>query len=134
MNGPVVVDMSIAFEKKGDDDSEAVIVAPSFDPVSSLWLGGNSGEVYDLFGTSSCPYKWCYSRKCTSNAYIDYQREQREKVASEIKVVLEEYENEAHHDKSALDMFKKSLENKDIMRLLPGVVPGFVLRNRKWGM
>ncbi|KAK3682063.1 hypothetical protein B0T22DRAFT_530543 [Podospora appendiculata] len=100
---------------------KALIEVPELRSLTSLWLPDSSGEAFDLFGKSSCPRKWCYSRGCTTNVYISSQKRQREKIENEIKL-----------GKEGEERFKKIMEEKDIIRLLPGAVPGFGLRNRKW--
>ncbi|RSM19486.1 hypothetical protein CDV31_001646 [Fusarium ambrosium] len=50
----------------------------------------------------------------------------------QIKLILEEYDNEKKRGSEGLGRIKKLMEDNDIIRLLPGAVPGFVLRSRKW--
>lgn len=59
---------------------------------------------------------------------------QAQKVAPKIKALLEEYESSKFQTVESLEELKKYMEEKDLIRLLPGTVPGFALRNRKWGM
>ncbi|RSM12541.1 hypothetical protein CEP52_002422 [Fusarium oligoseptatum] len=49
-----------------------------------------------------------------------------------IKLILEECDNEKKRGSEGLGRIKKLMEDNDIIRLLPGAVPGFVLRSRKW--
>ncbi|KAI1083013.1 hypothetical protein F5B20DRAFT_577402 [Whalleya microplaca] len=129
INSPVVVDLKLAFE--GESDSKkASIEVPTFKSPTTLWLPNTDGEACNLFGGSSCSQRWCWG--CKSDAYVDSQRKQREKIDSEIKLVLEEYENEKQRYEEELGQFRQLMENKGIIRLLPGTVPGFALRNRKW--
>ncbi|KAL9118847.1 MAG: hypothetical protein Q9187_004598 [Circinaria calcarea] len=133
INSPVVVDMKLAFEG-GPDTDKAFINVPEFKSPASLWLSEALGEAYDLFGKSNCPRKWCYGRECTSNVYSGSQRKQRDKIESNIKLVLEEYENVKQQGKDGLEQFGQLMADNDIIRLLPGAVPGFALRNRKWAL
>lgn len=50
-----------------------------------------------------------------------------------MKLLLEEYEIEKSDQNDGMRKFKQYMEEKDLIRILPGVVPGFALRNRKWG-
>jgi len=124
--------VKLAFEG-GIGAGKAFIRAPEFASPARLWLPDSRGEAYDLFGKSKCSQKWCYSPDCTSNVYISSQKKQRHKIESDIKVVLEEYESEKQGGKEGQVEFKQLMEGNDITRLLPGEVPGFALRNRKWG-
>jgi hypothetical protein len=129
----VVVDVKLAFEG-GPDTEKANMEIPSFRSPASLWLSDPPFEAYSLFGKPKCSHRWCYNRACcTSDLYIETQKKQRYKIESDIKVVLEEYETEKQRGKEGWDRFKHLLKDKDITRLLPGAVPGFALRNRKWG-
>ncbi|KAI1139707.1 hypothetical protein F5Y05DRAFT_330604 [Hypoxylon sp. FL0543] len=130
INSPVVVDVKLAFES--GTGAQEVIQVPEFLPLGSLWLMGLGGGACDLFGKSSCGHKWCYNRKCTTDIYARSQRIQRTKVESHVKLVLEEYESEKKRGEEGQDRFKQLIENRDLVRLLPGAVPGFALRNRRW--
>ncbi|KAI9641150.1 hypothetical protein NHQ30_010580 [Ciborinia camelliae] len=115
----------------GPDTDKAFIKVPEFRSPASLWLNDVEGEIYDLYEKSECSHKWCY--RCSSNAYIKSQKTQRNEIESKIKLVFEEYESEKQQrGKNGLKYLKKLMENNDMIRLLPGAVPGFALRNRKW--
>ncbi|KAF7956720.1 hypothetical protein EAE96_004050 [Botrytis aclada] len=132
IDSSVVVDVKLAFEGGSDTDNASIDV-PEFRSPASLWLNDAEGEIYDLYGKSTCSHKWCYSRGCTSNVYIGSQKRQRDKIESKIKGALEEYETEKQgKDNDGLEYLKEYMKNNDIIRLLPGAVPGFALRNRKW--
>ncbi|KAI8712655.1 ATPase-AAA-core domain-containing protein [Fusarium sp. LHS14.1] len=75
---------------------------------------------------------WCHHRDCTSDVYVESQKSKRITIESNIKLILEEYDNEKKRGDQGLGRLKKLMEERDIIRLLPGTVPGFVLRNRKW--
>lgn len=124
--------MKLAFEG-GPDTGKASIEVPVFRSPTSLWLDHPRGEAPDLFGASDCSNKWCYSTGCTSDVYTSSQKKQRDRIASEIKLLLEDIESEKQRGKKGLKRLKQLMEDKDIIRLLPGAVPGFALRNRRWG-
>ncbi|RSL39551.1 hypothetical protein CEP53_013974 [Fusarium sp. AF-6] len=127
----VVVDMKVAFEG-GTDEEESLIQVPKFTSPAFLWLP-NDGGIYNIFGKPNCSHSWCHHRDCTSDLYIESQKKQRDTIESEIKLILEEYGNEKKRGNEGLDRIRQLMEEKDIIRLLPGAVPGFALRNRKWG-
>ncbi|TGO15084.1 hypothetical protein BTUL_0044g00230 [Botrytis tulipae] len=132
IDSPVVVDVKLAFEG-GPDADKAFINVPEFESPAYLWLNDAAGEVFDIYGKSTCSHKWCYSRDCTSNVYIGCQKRQRYKIDSKIKTALEDYESEKQgKGNNGLEYVKDYMENNGIIRLLPGAVPGFALRNRKW--
>ncbi|THV49355.1 hypothetical protein BGAL_0199g00140 [Botrytis galanthina] len=132
IDSPVVVDVKLAFEG-GPDADKAFIDVPEFKSPASLWLSNAAGEIYDLYGKSTCSHKWCYSRDCTSNVYIRSQKMQQYSITSKIQTALEDYESEKQgKGNNGLEYVKDYMENNGIIRLLPGAVPGFALRNRKW--
>ena len=126
INSPVVVDIKLAFEER------YLVKDPGFQSPAALWFNEPIGESFDLVTRSSCPYKWCYSRKCTANLYRIVQKQQRAGIESKIRLVLEEYESEKRQGKEGLKRFKETMEEHGMLELLPTSVPGFALRNRKW--
>ncbi|EDN94389.1 hypothetical protein SS1G_10262 [Sclerotinia sclerotiorum 1980 UF-70] len=127
-------DMKLAFEG-GSSTDKSFIEVPEFKSLSSLWLYNSRMETYELLGKSdySCSNKWCYNQDCTSNVYVESQKTQRNKIQSKIELVLEEYESEKKQQhKDDVGWLKKLMADNDIITLLPGAVPGFALRNRKW--
>ncbi|KAI0381928.1 hypothetical protein F5Y04DRAFT_270592 [Hypomontagnella monticulosa] len=129
INSPVVVDLKLAFES-GPELEKASIAIPTFRSPTSLWLSDTSGEARSLFGASICSQRWCWG--CKKDVYIDSQKKQREKIESDLKLVFEEYESEKKRGEEGLRHFGQLMEKSDLVRLLPGTVPGFALRNRKW--
>lgn len=81
----------------------------------------------------SCAILWCHSPDCTWDQYTDQQKKHRDKVEANMKLLLEEYEIEKSDQNDGMRKFKQYMEEKDLIRILPGVVPGFALRHRKWG-
>lgn len=124
--------MKVAFEG-GPNEENNPIQVPKFTSPTSLWLVNADHGAYDLFGKPSCYHMWCHHRDCTSDVYVESQKNKRITIESNIKLVLEEYDNEKKRGDQGLGRLKKLMEERDIIRLLPGAVPGFVLRNRKWG-
>ncbi|RSL82429.1 hypothetical protein CEP51_005150 [Fusarium floridanum] len=131
INSAVVVDMKVAFED-GSNEESGPIQVPKFTSPTSLWLANAEMGAYDLFGKPTCSHLWCYHRNCTSDVYIESQKRKRFTIESRIKLILEEYDNEKKRGSEGLGRIKKLMEDNDIIRLLPGAVPGFVLRSRKW--
>ncbi|APA16115.1 hypothetical protein sscle_16g108850 [Sclerotinia sclerotiorum 1980 UF-70] len=128
------INMKLAFEG-GSSTDKSFIEVPEFKSLSSLWLYNSRMETYELLGKSdySCSNKWCYNQDCTSNVYVESQKTQRNKIQSKIELVLEEYESEKKQQhKDDVGWLKKLMADNDIITLLPGAVPGFALRNRKW--
>lgn len=88
--------------------------------------------VIEFYG-QDCSDLWCHKYGCVCEAYDSFQSSQVRKITPRIKALLEEDETVKLYQKESLQEFKKYMEDNDLIRLLPGVVPGFVLRNRKWG-
>ncbi|KAK7749143.1 hypothetical protein SLS62_008431 [Diatrype stigma] len=124
---PVVVDLRLAFEG-GSETKKGSIEIPAFRSPTSLWLTSDPDQVGEIYGDPG--FKWSWGA-CT-DLYYDSQKEQRGKIESEVKLVLEEYENLKQRGEEGLEHFRKLMASKDLIRLLPGSVPAFALRNRKW--
>lgn len=105
---------------------------PNFTPISGLWPPEELGEAFEVYRTK-CPHGWCHKLDCLRDPCYASQATQVEKIEREIKSVLEEHEDGSLRQGETSDWFKKYMEEKDLVRFLPGVVPGFALRNRKWG-
>ncbi|KAL2673850.1 hypothetical protein Neosp_012294 [[Neocosmospora] mangrovei] len=67
----------------------------------------------------------------TCGASIGIKRK-RATAESKIKFILEEYDTEKKRGTEGIDRIKELMQENDIIKLLPGAVPGFVLRSRKW--
>lgn len=81
---------------------------------------------------SSCGLLWCHTMRCTYDESREQQRRSQTTAASKIKFLLEDYEVEKTDQKENTEKFKRYMEKHDLIRLLPGVVPAFALRDRKW--
>ncbi|KAI0435671.1 hypothetical protein F4803DRAFT_544743 [Xylaria telfairii] len=131
INSPVIVDIKLAFE--GDQSLEKQSIGvPKFISPLDIWLSPSHRGVYDVVSRSTCSHPWCYDRACTSNIYNDSQSKGRYPIVDETEVVLEEYETLKQHGSAERRRFRHLMESKDLVRLLPGTVPGFALRNRRW--
>ncbi|KAK3349666.1 hypothetical protein B0T25DRAFT_247604 [Lasiosphaeria hispida] len=136
INSPVVLDIKLAFENDQSPGKEQILVPRLSGAPSGPWLALRYDEAHDTFGRvpgpAACFRKWCYNRRCTYNLYMDTQRRIRDKIEADAKLVLEEYESERQLGYEGLARFQDLMEKRDLIRLLPGAVPGFALRNRKW--
>lgn len=105
---------------------------PKFTNISGLWPPASPDELFEIYNTN-CSHGWCHKLECFGDPYYTSQATQVEKIEREIKSILEEYEDGTLHSRDNSKWFETYMEEKDLIRLLPGVVPGFALRNRKWG-
>lgn len=85
------------------------------------------------FYMHGCDGLWCHLYDCIGEAYDTFQLSQIEKITHRIKALLDEDETVKLIQKDGLQKFKKYMEDNDLIRLLPDVVPGYALRHRKWG-
>jgi len=122
----------MAFEG-GPDAQNSTIEVPSFGLPSALWLYYPPNMNGELLWQSKCSNRWCYSPGCVPCAYNRSQKRVRDKIESDIRLVMEEYESEKQRGTEGIVHFKQTLVQRDLVRLLPGAVPGFALRNRRWG-
>ena len=101
--------------------------------LTDSWPSPQGTEIHQFYN-NTCSLAWCHQTSCLLDVYADWYQVQAQKVAPKIKALLEEYESSKFQTVESLEELKKYMEEKDLIRLLPGTVPGFALRNRKWGM
>ncbi len=133
INSPVVVDIKFAYEDNSDPGKAAIQKpAVSFGP--PIWIPAPPYECFNMLGATSCGNLWCHDKDCSYvNNYTSYQRRRQEKNENNIKGVLDEYEIEKQNVSKGVERFRRLMEKNDLVLLLPGVVPAYALRNRKWG-
>jgi hypothetical protein len=110
-----MIDFKEAFQQKPN------LVPPNIDD-NSFWARSDMNQAQEL--------PKYYSVSTWTDTYISHQRAQSSKMLSNLNALLEEYEVN-----KAGGMMKKlasELEKQDLLLLLPGVVYGYALRNRKW--
>ncbi|KAK6217809.1 hypothetical protein LQW54_003096 [Pestalotiopsis sp. IQ-011] len=135
INSPVVVDIRLAYEG-GRDIDEALIKVPV---VSSgqrgviLWMVDNFWAAPNVYvKLLHCHEKWCIGAHCTEEAFDGGQEDGGRKILSDVDIVLEEYESASLQGSKGLAQFSHLMAERSIIELLPGMVPAFALRNRKW--
>lgn len=135
-NGPVVVDLKLAFTEYHKDFPQDDSIAPKFKSLSDFRPldGTDVPALFDhSYATKACldgPY--CYKRTCGCDRYNYTQIFKLRKLQQRIQDLLEEFETLPRAEED-IKCFKEYLENQDLIELLPGSVPGFSLRNRVWG-
>lgn len=127
INSPVIVDVKLAFEGDQDPEQQSIEI-PKFN--SLFWLPYSG--VYDALGKSFCLNPWCYDFRCTLNVYSRPGGNIQNDITSAVKIVLEECET-LKQDRSRVKDIFRLMKGEDLVTLLPGAVPGFALRNRRWG-
>ena len=105
---------------------------PQFPPLSQFWPAYEPGETYDIYETR-CSHIWCHATQCLIDPYFSSLQTQVKDIEQRIKPVLEDYKYGNLGQGEDFQRFKRRMEEHDLVRLLPGVVPGFALRHRKWG-
>ncbi|KPM40079.1 hypothetical protein AK830_g6502 [Neonectria ditissima] len=131
ISSAVMVDFKLAFSEYKDSFQDPDSVVPQFTTLIGPWPYGTDGETYEIY-KSTCDDLWCHQEECLVDPYTDFQEDQVEKIEPKVKLLLEEYETGALQEKEGLEEFKEYMEKHDLIRLLPGMVPGFALRRRKW--
>ncbi|ETS76967.1 hypothetical protein PFICI_10841 [Pestalotiopsis fici W106-1] len=135
INSPVVVDIKLAYEG-GRDIAEALIKVPIISPGvrdAVVWMPGVFEASHNIFGKRpSCSHRWCISLQCTYDCYNTGQATQGHKMLTDADLVLEEYESEMLRGLEGLAQFTQLMAERNLVELLPGMIPGFALRNRKW--
>ncbi|KXX73455.1 ATPase family AAA domain-containing protein 3B [Madurella mycetomatis] len=105
ISSSVVVDMKLAYESDPSTRYES-ITPPSFISFSNNW--------FEL------------EADCAKD------EKAAEKAESDVKTLFEEYEDWKKSQGKMFEKFKEAMEHKELITLLPGAVPGFSLRNRRW--
>jgi hypothetical protein len=112
----------------GDED-----VIPIFAPLTVFsYFDYAAGNPLIEHIETSCDDLWCNELDCVADGYPSQQRRHREKMEQKIKPILEECEKRKPEQSGATESLKEYLEQNNLLQLLPGVVPAFVLRSRKW--
>jgi hypothetical protein len=135
VNSAVIVDVKLAFRQYKDSFPNPDEVIPIFSFVNGPWFRTSAREVFEVWG-GKCRkgHNWCARYEDNIDYYFDHQRQQREKAGPISRLLIEEYELQKLNSKDGLNNFKKYLDDNKLIQLLPGVLPGFALRNRKWYM
>ncbi|KAF8861394.1 P-loop containing nucleoside triphosphate hydrolase protein [Acephala macrosclerotiorum] len=132
INSAVIVDFRLAVQEFKPALKEFESIFPTFSHgLTNFWYNIKSNHLTEFVG-SPCSAQWCYSCEHMNDRYVEQQKKQREKIEAKIKALLEEYGLENSDQVEGIERFKQYMEDHDLIRLLPGVVPGFALRNRRW--
>ncbi|KAI1094968.1 hypothetical protein F5B19DRAFT_505076 [Rostrohypoxylon terebratum] len=121
----VIVDLKLYYqENKG--------LRPICAPLQPLGILRPIAQIIEVVGTSnSCTHdKPCRRVNCSRDMYTESFKV--DKINPSLRRSLCDYEPEEKDPKLAIEAIKKHMEATDFIRLLPGAVPGFVLRSRKW--
>ncbi|KAK1750914.1 hypothetical protein QBC47DRAFT_392881 [Echria macrotheca] len=133
ISSPVIVDMRLAYQG-GSDDSDRQHIDIPLDTVSNQprWVWSSGLETANIYYGRACRRPWCFEVPHVYDAYTDFQRSCKDVTENRVNQILEEYETLEQQGKNGQAEFATLLESNDFIRLLPGAVPGFALRNRKW--
>ena len=132
INSAVIVDFKLAFQEYGEAFADGESVIPKFTPLTGFWPPSSTPEVSQIH-TSGCDIAWCH--ECIDHRYTERTvfMMQLQKAGPRINSFFEEFEQGKLQQRESLETFKRAMDERDYLRLLPGVVPAFALRNRKWG-
>ncbi|KAL2214617.1 hypothetical protein CC79DRAFT_1264984 [Sarocladium strictum] len=131
INSAVIVDFNLSFQEYQNSFPDSLHVVPQLGSLT----GSSPYEPYitvEEFITSTCDNNWCHKPDCTSDTYHAARSAYVGKVEQRVKGLLDDYEPSIVLRERGLQEFKQFMEEHNLIGLLPGVVPGFVLRNRKW--
>ncbi|KAH6962419.1 hypothetical protein BKA56DRAFT_498091 [Ilyonectria sp. MPI-CAGE-AT-0026] len=131
INSAVVVDIKLSCQEYSQEFPDHEPIVPRFTSATMLGLLLREAAVIEFY-KHKCGELWCHKSDCIFEAYGSYQLSQISQITLRTKALLEEDEIIKPTRKESLEKFKKYMEDNDLIRLLPGVVPAFALRNRKW--
>ncbi|KAI9773325.1 MAG: hypothetical protein M1840_007540 [Geoglossum simile] len=119
--GQVVVDFALAYQDGGVERPRLAFPPPmTKDPREDLEIT-----------RTGCDVPGCRVNSCKRlDSSIEYERKRASDIASRALLKQASYKRQEATDKTKIEQLQKKLE--DDAMLLPGVVPAFVLRNRKW--
>ncbi|KAI0593411.1 hypothetical protein F4775DRAFT_578016 [Biscogniauxia sp. FL1348] len=125
ISSSVMVDTKLAFQ-------ENVRQPPNLN--SALFRGGSViplNQTLEVAVVEPCEHQFpCYSWSCMYDAYAAVRGPAN--LTAFLKRNLDEYEPKEKDPKLTREEMKKHLEAKNLLILLPGGVPAYALRNRKW--
>ncbi|KAF5635828.1 ATPase family AAA domain protein [Fusarium sp. NRRL 52700] len=127
----VIVDLKLAYTEKHEYSSEPNVVAPKFQSLQDVWPVSTTDDRNEL-ATRGCGIAGCTVFGCGDDAYPLSQKTQAEKMKVEVEQLLEDYEPRDLSREDDLGLFKENMRRDGLLHLLPGVVPGFALRNKTW--
>ncbi|KAF5661965.1 ATPase family AAA domain-containing protein [Fusarium circinatum] len=127
----VIVDFKLAYTEKHEFSSEPNVVAPKFQSLQDVWFMSTTDDRTEL-ATLGCGISGCTIIGCGDDAYPLSQKTQAEKMKVEVEQLLEDYEPRDLSREDDLRLLKQNMRSDGLLYLLPGVVPGFALRNKTW--
>ena len=135
INSAVIIDFNLSFQEYQDSFPDSKNVVPQLKALHMFWpksgMEAMNREVME-FMVSECNLAWCHQADCVFDPYYNKDSNLLN-VDNGIKEILESYEPSKIFETRGLDDFKRFMEENELIKLLPGVVPGFALRNHKWG-
>ncbi|KAK1831939.1 aaa family atpase protein [Podospora conica] len=136
INSAVIVDFSTGLLEYVDSFADGPKVVPKLcsQGVMHFWPLLPSRGVVMQFYFSTCDQPWCPSTSCVSDGYSIHHTLKEGPLLRYITTSIDEYVPGMLRKKGNMDQFKSYIEKNNLARLLPGVVPAFALRNRKWVM
>ncbi|KAF4963138.1 hypothetical protein FSARC_8851, partial [Fusarium sarcochroum] len=127
----VIVDFKLAYTEKHGVSSEPNAITPNFTSLQEFWPVPDDDNMQEL-ANRGCGIAVCTIPGCGNDAYYSSQKTQVDKIKAEVKQLLEEYEPGDQRSEKDLAKFKRNMKSERLLHLLPGVVPGFALRNKTW--
>ncbi|KAK4194935.1 hypothetical protein QBC40DRAFT_317742 [Triangularia verruculosa] len=131
---PVIVDMRIAFIETSQDLEKSVLQVPKF--ISA----GEISNIFDSFadhnpeletaGVAHCGFRCCYIHvtehsRSTRMTWLTFD--------ADIKILLDDHGRHGSVAETQRSFVTKHLKPR-LLHLLPGTVPGYALRSRKWAL
>ncbi|KAJ5690905.1 hypothetical protein N7462_005297 [Penicillium macrosclerotiorum] len=129
INSEIMIDFRTALDEYRESFRGSKAVVPQFAALTAFWPCPATGEFYEYY---SCTDGVWGDIGNISELYPSYQKRQRQEMESKIKTLMEESGFEKMHHAKDFESLKEYMEKNDLIQLLPGVVPGYALRNRRW--
>ncbi|KAL2012489.1 hypothetical protein VTN00DRAFT_14 [Thermoascus crustaceus] len=125
INSPVIVDFALAYQH-----NEGLI--PRFCLPTTSNIRRDPGEQCEMRKATCGSLRRRFSECCDNDGYVLYQRSQVTDIVPGLKYMLDHYERIESGANDKIERLKRKMEEHNHIMLLPGVVYGFALRNRKW--
>ena len=132
-----MIDLQLAFQEYDEHSfsSRGANVSRFFNLLTGIWPFRPDDEVDEFWRLDDhfCGETWCFFELCFDHPYSRVLNTQVRRFEASLKSDLEEYRARDFQGIDGPSKIKESMKENDLISLLPGMVPGWALKSRKWG-
>lgn len=127
INTQVCIDLKLVYQHQSE-------LQPKFMSLSDCRFVPHPRQIMELPTRHSNCEDHVPSWECFSDQYIAYQQKMRSTVKQGVRVVFEDMALDDLRDENSRKVLIRTLEEHDLLCLLPCAVPAYALLLRKWGL